>query len=108
MYPRKFAVALFLSAGLLSGASYAAQASAVRTQTQSSDYVVSHKVIDALLSSKNIHAEDIRVSARYGTVILSGYVRSDDELLEAVLVAQSVRGVYDVKSDLLLKGQIKS
>lgn len=106
MNPRKFAAALFISAGLVSGAACAEPA--VRTQTSASDIAVSHKVINALLSSKNLHAEDIRVSTRYGTVILTGYVRSDDELLEAVLVAQSVRGVYDVKSDLLLKGQLRS
>lgn len=106
MNPRKLAAALFVSAGLLSGAAYAAPSG--RAQTNAADIAVSHKVINALLSSKNLHAEDIRVSTRYGTVILTGYVRSDDELLEAVLVAQSVRGVYDVKSDLLLKGQIRS
>lgn len=99
---------MFLSAGLLSGAAYAEPAPALRVHTQASDIAVSHKVVNALLQSKNIHAEDIRVSTRYGTVLLTGYVRSDDELLEAVLVAQSVRGVYDVKSDLLLKGQIRS
>jgi len=99
---------LLLSAGLLPGASYAEPAQAVRVHTQASDNAVSHKVVNALLQAKNIHAEDIRVSTRYGTVLLTGYVRSDDELLEAVLVAQSVRGVYDVKSDLLLKGQIRS
>lgn len=97
-----------MSAGLLSGASYAAQAPSLRTQSYAADIAVSHKVINALQASKNLHAEDIRVSTRYGTVLLTGYVRSDDELLEAVLVAQSVRGVYDVKSDLLLKGQLKS
>ena len=108
MQARTFAVALFLSAGLVSGASYAASTQPAGMQTAASDIAVSHKVINALLSSKNLHAEDIRVSTRYGTVVLSGYVRSDDELLEAVLVAQSVRGVYDVKSDLLLKGQLRS
>lgn len=108
MQARNFIIMLLLGAGLLSGASYADQAPAVRTQSAASDIVVSHKVISALQSAKNIHAEDIRVSTRYGTVLLSGYVRSDDELLEAVLVAQSVRGVYDVKSDLLLKGQLRS
>jgi osmotically-inducible protein OsmY len=108
MDPGKLLVALLLSAGLLSGVSYAAQTRPVIMQSSAADVAVSRKVIDALQSSKNIHAEDIRVSTRYGTVLLSGYVRSNDELLEAVLVAQSVRGVYDVKSDLLLKGQIKS
>ncbi len=108
MNPRKFAAILFLGAGLLSGAAYAAQAQPVSMDTHATDVAVSHKVVNALASAKNIHAEDIRVSTRYGTVLLTGYVRSNDELLEAVLVAQSVRGVYDVKSDLLLKGQLKS
>ncbi len=108
MQSKKLAATLFLGAGLLSGATYADQAQSLRPQSYASDIAVSHKVISALLSSKNVHAEDIRVSTHYGTVLLTGYVRSNDELLEAVLVAQSVRGVYDVKSDLLLKGQLRS
>lgn len=108
MNPKIVAVILFMGAGLLSGAAYASQAEPTQAQVYADDDAVSHKVVKALQSSKNIRTADIRVSTRNGTVLLSGYVRSDDELLEAVLVAQSVRGVYDVKSDLLLKGQLKS
>jgi len=108
MHPKKLAVVLFLGAGLLSGASFADQIPSDRMQTYASDAIVSHKVMTALHADKSLHAEDIRVSAHYGTVLLSGYVRSDVELVEAVDVAQAVIGVYDVRSDLLLKGQLKS
>jgi len=108
MNPRKFAVVLFLGAGLLSGASYADYEQPSRTQVYAADAAVSNKVRDALQASKTVHSEDIHVSTHYGTVLLSGYVRSNDELLEAVFVAQTVKGVYDVRSDLLLKGQLKS
>jgi osmotically-inducible protein OsmY len=108
MNPKKFAVIFIVGAGLLSGASYASQTQPTQAQVYANDDAVSHQVVKALQSSKNIRTADIRVSTHYGTVLLSGYVRTDDELLEAVLVAQSVRGVYDVKSDLLLKGQLKS
>jgi osmotically-inducible protein OsmY len=73
-----------------------------------SDVAITSKVRNALYAEKNLRALDIRVTTMHGTVQLSGYVKSNEQIEQAVQVAQNVSGVVEVKNDLLLKGEISS
>ncbi|MES2490981.1 MAG: BON domain-containing protein [Pseudomonadota bacterium] len=107
MNPKVLLIAVALSVGLVPSASFADQSALGRMMVNESDIIICNKVWDALQAQKNLHIGEIQVTAFKGSVQLSGYVRSSDELTKAALVAQKVRGVAQVKNDLLLKGEIR-
>lgn len=68
-----------------------------------SDAAITAKVKTALLAEKGLKSTDISVETQNGTVQLSGFVVSSDQIDQAVDVAKHVNGVKDVKDDLRLK-----
>lgn len=73
-----------------------------------SDVAICNKVRSALEAERNLHLLDVKVTTFKGRVQLTGYVKSNDDLWKAEMVAQRVQGVVKVKNDLLLKGEIRA
>lgn len=101
-------VAVVMSAGFLPGTSYADQSALGYMFAKDSDVAICNKVRNALESERNLHFVDIRVTTIRGQVQLSGYVASRNDFLKAEQVAQRIKGVVQVKNDLLLKGEIRA
>jgi hyperosmotically inducible protein len=101
-------IAVVLGAGLMPGTSFADQSAIGYVTAHESDVAICNKVRTALESERNLHLLDVKVSTFKGHVQLTGYVKSNDDLWKAEMVAQRVRGVVQVKNDLLLKGEIRA
>jgi len=64
------------------------------------DIILAKKIETELLKSGNIESLHLKIASYNGKVHLSGHVHSDEELAEAVKIANSVSGVQSVKNDL--------
>ena len=77
------------------------------TQESTGQYVddttITAKVKAAFLADKSVSAMAINVETFKGTVQLSGFANSQNEINQAVAVARSVTGVKAVKNDIRLK-----
>ncbi|MBA3582022.1 MAG: BON domain-containing protein [Gammaproteobacteria bacterium] len=67
------------------------------------DVGITAKVKSALLAEKDVNSFDISVTTFNGNVQLAGFVDSKWQIDKAVQVAKNVKGVKDVKSDLIHK-----
>ncbi len=67
------------------------------------DSVITTKVKTAIFNDSSLKSAEINVETFKGTVQLSGFVRSQSNMLRAVDVARAVGGVKSVKNDMLLK-----
>lgn len=67
------------------------------------DSVLTAKVKTALLREKDLKSTDVSVESYRGRVLLSGFVESDVQRKQALLVASKVQGVHDVKDGMSLK-----
>lgn len=67
------------------------------------DSVVTTRVKTALLDSTEIKGFDIQVETRKGEVMLSGFVDSQPQIDQAVMVTQGIEGVKSVDNKLTLK-----
>lgn len=67
------------------------------------DSVITTKVKAAILNAPNLKSAEINVETFKGVVQLSGFVRSQADVIQAVEVARSVKGVKSVKNDMRLK-----
>ena len=78
-----------------------------RTHESTGQYVddtaITTKVKAAILAEDSLKSSEINVESFKGTVQLSGFVRSQANINEAVAVARSVSGVVNVKNDMQLK-----
>lgn len=68
------------------------------------DTVITTKVKAAIFSEPSLKSAEINVETFKGTVQLSGFVNSREDINKAVDVARSVSGVKAVKNDMRLKG----
>ena len=68
-----------------------------------SDASISTKVKAALAGDPDVKATDVQVETFKGTVQLSGFVDSRENISRAVDLARRVDGVRDVKNDLIVK-----
>lgn len=68
------------------------------------DTVITTKVKAAIFSDPSLKSAEINVETFKGTVQLSGFVNSREDINKAVDVARSVSGVKAVKNDMRLKG----
>ena len=85
----------------------AATASASKKETPGEyfdDATITAKVKAAVLEEPSLKSAEINVETFKGTVQLSGFVRSRDDINRAVEVAKGVKGVKSVKNDMVLKG----
>ena len=64
------------------------------------DIILAKRVETALLKSGNIESLHMKIAAYNSKIHLSGHVHTDEELSEAVKIANSVSGVQAVKNDL--------
>jgi osmotically-inducible protein OsmY len=67
------------------------------------DSVITGKVKAALVADPVLKATEINVETFKGTVQLSGFVGSPDDIPKAVQLARGVAGVKSVKNDILVK-----
>lgn len=71
--------------------------------TVMSDAAISAKVKAALAGDPDVKATDVQVETYKGTVQLSGFVDSPDNIRRALDVTRRVDGVLDVKNALAIK-----
>ena len=67
------------------------------------DSVITTKVKSAILGEPGLKVSEINVETFKGRVQLSGFVRSQANINEAVAIAQGVSGVVSVGNDMRLK-----
>ena len=68
-----------------------------------SDSAITTSVKAAILNAPTLKVSEINVETFKGTVQLSGFVSSAENIATASSVARSVKGVKSVKNDLRLK-----
>ena len=78
-----------------------------RTSESTGQYVddtaITAKVKTAILEEKTLKSAEINVETFKGVVQLSGFVRSQENVQTAVVVAKNVHGVVSVKNDMTVK-----
>lgn len=67
------------------------------------DAAITAKVKTALIRDDSLDANDINVETYKGTVQLSGFVDSEDDIDAAEEVAGNIEGVTNVRNDLRVK-----
>ncbi len=67
------------------------------------DSVITTKVKAAILEEPTLKTAEINVETFKGVVQLSGFVRTQENVEKATVVAQNVGGVKSVKNDMRLK-----
>lgn len=67
------------------------------------DAVVTVKVKTAIFNEPTLKSHGINVETFKGTVQLSGFVASQEDINKAVLIAGNVKGVISVKNDMHIK-----
>ncbi len=68
-----------------------------------SDRVITAKVKAALVKNREVSALAVKVDTHDGTVLLSGFVNTEQQALRAHEIAASIAGVKSVKSNLVVK-----
>ncbi len=95
------------SALLMLAAAVTPACAATRTRESTGQYVddstITAKVKSAIVGDPDLRTLDIHVNTYKGVVQLSGFVDSERVARRAEEVASRVRGVHDVKSDLVVK-----
>lgn len=67
------------------------------------DSTITLKVKTAILGDETLKSSEINVETFKGVVQLSGFVNSQSDINQAVVVARNVNGVTSVKNDMQLK-----
>jgi len=67
------------------------------------DSVITTKVKTAIFNDSSLKVNEINVETFKGTVQLSGFVRSQADIDQAVRVARGIAGVKSVKNDMRIK-----
>lgn len=67
------------------------------------DSLITGKVKAALVADPDLKATEINVETYKGTVQLSGFVSSQDDMPKAVALARKIDGVKAVKNDMAVK-----
>jgi len=67
------------------------------------DSAITLKVKTAILGDETLKSSEINVETFKGVVQLSGFVNSQSDINQAVVVARNVNGVTSVRNDMQLK-----
>lgn len=100
---------LTFTSTLVAALFFSSMAGCASTQKQEStgqyvdDTVITTAVKAAILNEPSLKVSEINVETFKGTVQLSGFVRSADNISTAIRVARGVNGVTAVKNDMRLK-----
>jgi hyperosmotically inducible protein len=81
----------------------ATQPATTTVGTEIDDSVITTKVKSALLADPDIKSFDIAVETRKGEVQLSGFVDSQEQIDQAIALAQKVDGVTSVNNAMSIK-----
>lgn len=103
MQQRKHFSAFFLTAVLVSMLGCASTPQQEGTGEYVDDAVITTKVKAAIFNEPTLKVSEIKVETFKGVVQLSGFVRSRADVVKAVKVASSVKGVTSVKDDMRVK-----
>jgi osmotically-inducible protein OsmY len=68
-----------------------------------SDTVIKTKLKAALLNKKGLRSKDLDVEVVGGEVLLSGFIRSEDQRNRALEAASSVKGIVGVRDAMVVK-----
>ena len=68
------------------------------------DSVITGKVKAAVFNDPGLKSAEINVETFKGAVQMSGFVESQTDINQAVALARSVKGVSNVKNDMVVKG----
>lgn len=97
-------IKFILSAVLISALAACAQSDTRRTAgAYIDDKVITGKVKAALVADPELKATEINVDTYKGTVQLSGFVDSPDDIPKAAALARKVEGVQTVKNDIAVR-----
>jgi hyperosmotically inducible protein len=99
----KFLSAIYMAFALFSEAGCASTPKQEGTGEYVDDTVITTKVKAAILNEPTLKSAEINVETFKGSVQLSGFVSSRDEMNKAVEVTRSVNGVKSVKNDMRQK-----
>jgi len=66
------------------------------------DSTIATKIKSKFVADKTVEASDIKVTVFEGTVQLSGFAKSNDEVRRAEQIARDTSGVKSVKNDIRL------
>ncbi len=108
-HSNKYLSAMLLAATLISGAGLVTLAGCASTEKQSGtgeyidDTVITTKVKTAIITDTNLKSSEINVETFKGVVQLSGFVSSQSDIDQAVVIARKVKGVKSVKNNMQLK-----
>ncbi|MDP2138591.1 MAG: BON domain-containing protein [Candidatus Didemnitutus sp.] len=97
-----FAVAGVLSLGVLAGGC-ASTSTSTSTGEYVDDAVITTKVKSALLGNDDVKSFAVSVETVLGVVQLSGFVDTSKQKSAAGKVAAAVKGVKEVKNNLIVK-----
>ena len=77
-------------------------------QEKPSEYVddagITAQIKAAIFAEPSLHMLQIHVDTLKGVVQLSGFVESKDQVMKAVKLARNIRGVKNVRNDIIVKG----
>jgi hyperosmotically inducible protein len=94
---------LVLTIGLASAWGCGSTATKEGTGEYVDDSVITTKVKAAIFNDATLKVNEINVETFKGVVQLSGFVRSQADIDQAVRVARGVAGVKSVKNDMRIK-----
>jgi len=97
--------ALCATAVLLSLLGCASTAKSSSTGEYVDDSVITAKVKAAVFADPTLKSSEINVETYKGIVQLSGFVGSEADINQAVVVARNVNGVTSVRNDMRIKRQ---
>jgi osmotically-inducible protein OsmY len=66
---------------------------------------ITTKVKAAIFNEPTLKSAEVNVETFKGTVQLSGFVSSDEDIRTAVALAKGVKGVKSVKNDMRVRGR---
>ena len=99
---QRSATAVFLAVTLASAMGCAATPTSESTGQYVDDAVITAKVKAAILDRPTLKLFEIKVDTFKGVVTLSGIVRSQSTINEAIDVARAIAGVQSVKNSMRL------
>lgn len=99
----KIASALIAALMLTAVVGCASTATTESTGQYVDDTVITTGVKAAILNEPSLKVAEINVETFKGTVQLSGFVRSQENIGTAIKVARGVNGVKSVKNDMRIK-----
>ena len=103
MTPHRSITAIFLAILLASLLGCAGTSKQESTGEYIDDTVITTRVKAAIFNEPSLKSAQINVETYKGTVQLSGFVSSRDNINRAVAVARGVKGVTSVKNDMVLR-----